>query len=542
MSTLKASNIQPQSDSDPLIVSTNATQRVRVGSDGLVGIGTSSPLATLHVDGTSRVSDSGVKPSGGNAVFSVVSTVPVTAATTEGITLASFLSNNASGSDYRPRLFVTATKEGIVLNESYNTTATNLMFAIGHVEKMRLTANGEIGIGTTSPVAKLDVRGTVSISDRGVFPTGSAAPLYNRLLVGGTGAAIFVWDDGSSVAAGRYGRIGMGSRNSQSGVTLAGGYIDGGNEGTTDHSGFLKFFTTPADGSSNVERMRITSNGYVGIATTNPTATLTVGDGTYSSRTDYAAEFTSDGNDAGFGGVLFSQNSTNAFKVWTEGTGNATASNNKFLIDAIIKSTGLTLGSRTTPLITIRGHGTVGINKMDPEYALDVFGVARFNNNINSNKVYVEGFGDSLGYGIRLDPATMTNARPLVFFNTSATMIGSISHPTTTSTAYNTSSDYRMKENVVSMTGGLGRIQSLKPCVFTWKQDGSLGEGFLAHELAEVVPLAVTGQKDAVDETGQINPQQVDMAKVVPVLVSAVQELKNIVDSQAARIAELEAR
>jgi hypothetical protein len=361
MSTLKASNIQPQSDSDPLIVSTNATQRVRVGSDGLVGIGTSSPLATLHVDGTSRVSDNGVKPSGGNAVFSVVSTVPVTAATTAGITLASFISNNSSGSDYRPRLFVTATSEGIVLNESYNTTATNLMFAIGHVEKMRLTADGEIGIGTTSPVAKLDVRGTVSISDRGVFPTGSAFFGYNRLLVGGTGAGIFVWDDGSSVAAERYGRIGIGSRNSQSGVTLAGGYIDGGNEGTTDHSGFLKFFTTPADGSSNVERMRITSNGYVGILTTNPTATLTVGDGGYSSITDYAADFTSDSNDDGWGGILFSQNSTNAFKVWTTGTGNATPSNNRLNIDLINRSTGLTADARSAPAMLIRGDGSVEI-------------------------------------------------------------------------------------------------------------------------------------------------------------------------------------
>ena len=75
------------------------------------------------------------------------------------------------------------------------------------------------------------------------------------------------------------------------------------------------------------------------------------------------------------------------------------------------------------------------------------------------------------------------------------------------------------------MTGGLARISALKPSIYKWKADGSNGEGFIAHELAEVVPAAVSGEKDAVNEDGSIKAQGVDLSKVVPVLVAAIQEL-----------------
>jgi hypothetical protein len=112
--------------------------------------------------------------------------------------------------------------------------------------------------------------------------------------------------------------------------------------------------------------------------------------------------------------------------------------------------------------------------------------------------------------------------------------VGTIS-VTTTATAYNTSSDYRLKESIKPLNSGLTRVNALKPSVYNWKSDGSNGEGFLAHELAEVVPLAVTGQKDAVNDDGSINPQSVDLSKVVPILVAAIQEL-------TARIKILESR
>ena len=96
---------------------------------------------------------------------------------------------------------------------------------------------------------------------------------------------------------------------------------------------------------------------------------------------------------------------------------------------------------------------------------------------------------------------------------------------TTTATAYNTSSDYRLKEAAQPIVGGLARVNALKPSIYNWKANGSAGEGFIAHELAEVVPLAVTGDKDAVDADGKPTYQGVDLSKLVPILVAAIQEL-----------------
>ena len=107
-------------------------------------------------------------------------------------------------------------------------------------------------------------------------------------------------------------------------------------------------------------------------------------------------------------------------------------------------------------------------------------------------------------------------------------------------TQYNTSSDYRLKENVAPMTGGLAKVAQLKPCIYTWKADGSDGQGFIAHELQEVCPQAVSGQKDAVNKDGSIDPQGVDTSFLVATLTAAIQELNAKVDAQAVRIAELE--
>jgi hypothetical protein len=104
-----------------------------------------------------------------------------------------------------------------------------------------------------------------------------------------------------------------------------------------------------------------------------------------------------------------------------------------------------------------------------------------------------------------------------------------------TGVRYLTASDYRLKEVLGPISGGLNRVNALKPSVYKWKVDGSNGEGFIAHELAEVVPAAVNGLKDAVNEDGTINPQNVDMSRIVPILVAAIQEL-------TARVQTLEAR
>jgi hypothetical protein len=118
----------------------------------------------------------------------------------------------------------------------------------------------------------------------------------------------------------------------------------------------------------------------------------------------------------------------------------------------------------------------------------------------------------------------------------SATPVGNISTNGST-TAYNTTSDYRLKENVNSLANSVTRLKQLSPKNFTWKNNPSLGsvEGFIAHELQAVIPGAVTGEKDAVDEQGNPKYQGIDTSMLIPLLTSALQEA-------FARIEALEAR
>ena len=112
--------------------------------------------------------------------------------------------------------------------------------------------------------------------------------------------------------------------------------------------------------------------------------------------------------------------------------------------------------------------------------------------------------------------------------------IGNITQNGTAAVAYNTSSDYRLKNTIVPMTGALAKVALLKPCTYKWNADGSDGEGFIAHELAEVVPQCVTGEKDAVDAEGKPVYQGIDTSFLVATLTAAIQELKAEFDAYKA--------
>ena len=158
----------------------------------------------------------------------------------------------------------------------------------------------------------------------------------------------------------------------------------------------------------------------------------------------------------------------------------------------------------------------------------------------------------------------------VVFMNSADAQAGIISQTGATTINYGTSSDYRLKENVVPMTGALAKVLELNPVTYTWKVDGSAGEGFIAHELQAVCPDAVVGQKDATesrqvevspavpatyDEEGnELTPaveavheerevpviQSVDTSFLVATLTAAIQELSAKNDALEARIAALE--
>jgi hypothetical protein len=86
------------------------------------------------------------------------------------------------------------------------------------------------------------------------------------------------------------------------------------------------------------------------------------------------------------------------------------------------------------------------------------------------------------------------------------------------------------------MTGALATVAQLKPVTYKWKSDGSDGQGFIAHELAEVVPDCVTGEKDAVDADGKPVYQGVDTSFLVATLTKAIQEQQALIESMAAKL------
>lgn len=135
--------------------------------------------------------------------------------------------------------------------------------------------------------------------------------------------------------------------------------------------------------------------------------------------------------------------------------------------------------------------------------------------------------------------ANLNSDGPVVRFRRSGNQVGSIS-VTSTATAYNTSSDYRLKDNITAMTGGIEKLKQLKPSTWTWKEDGSHGQGFVAHEVQKVISQAVSGTKDAVDNDGSPIYQGIDQSKLVPLLTSALQEAIAKIEDLETRVQELE--
>jgi len=133
-----------------------------------------------------------------------------------------------------------------------------------------------------------------------------------------------------------------------------------------------------------------------------------------------------------------------------------------------------------------------------------------------------------------------SNGGEILEFFYNSTKVGTVSI-STTNTSYNTSSDYRLKENVVEVTDGIDRVKLLKPSRFNFIADpDKTVDGFLAHEVSDIVPEAITGIKDAVDADGNPEYQGIDQSKLVPLLTAALKEAITEIESLKARVATLE--
>jgi len=219
-------------------------------------------------------------------------------------------------------------------------------------------------------------------------------------------------------------------------------------------------------------------------------------------------------------------------------------------------------GSLTTALRNnggvsfLNGGGNVGIGTASP--------TAKIHAEQSAAGIYAAYFHNTNADGpVLLLEHPNTASQVIASFVNGNGGVGTIS-TSGTSTAYNTSSDYRLKENVVPMTGSIDRLKDLKPSRFNFKADADTTvDGFLAHEAGEVVPECATGTKDAMkDEEYEVTPavmdgetvvteavmgtrsvpdyQGIDQSKLSPLTISALQEAITLIEQLTARVTELE--
>jgi len=262
------------------------------------------------------------------------------------------------------------------------------------------------------------------------------------------------------------------------------------------------FFDSDVVGLSTdgTERVRVDASGNVGIGTSSPTRTLDV----------MGAQSFQDS--AGERQLLISNDST-LVRLFSRNRSDTSSVSMAFFTGVTermrIAGTGLLVGA------------TAGVSSSVP-------GVQIYQNGPNGGSINIA------------NNITGTFDGVMSFINGNGT-VGKI-NTSGSSTSYNTSSDYRLKHDIQPMTGALAKVAALKPVTYKWNVDDSADEGFIAHELAEVCPSAVHGEKDAVNEDGYIKPQGIDTSFLSATLTAALQELHQIVQAQAAEIAELKAK
>ncbi len=368
----------------------------------------------------------------------------------------------------------------------------------GNSERMRITSSGNVGIGNTAPVVKLHVGDT---------STGSA---------GSTGKTIISSQDFSTVYSGNSATTWSGlqlvnhddtSNRTATGVTFVHRSSGSGIAGiisTSDTAdrGDIRFITR-GSGNTIAERVIINNDGNVGIGTSSPTQALSIAS-VSSTPGDYK-------------GLAFQSGGTEVSYVRS----NCTDGNNYFLTFG-------TFASGLAERMRIASDGVVGIGTSSPSSSYRLSAVGGTGAVVGA---FIETTSTDSGHEASI--IKRPNSGVLVQFLGSG-QVGSITTNGSTTT-YGTSSDYRLKENVVDLNNATERLKQLQPKRFNFISDADTTvDGFIAHEVSSVVPEAIHGTKDEVDANGNPKYQNIDQSKLVPLLVKTIQELE-------ARITTLEA-
>ena len=259
----------------------------------------------------------------------------------------------------------------------------------------------------------------------------------------------------------------------------------------------LDFYTSAGTGATNTKSLKIASNGdiaFYGNSGTTPlffwdSSAESLGIGTSTPSLPLHVN-------GGTGNLIGLFESTDA-TVKLGFKDSATTNNYSVTIGAVDDAMTFTSGSGGTESMRIDHLGNVLVGKTTTGYASQ----GGFSINPGGASYFAvahpNGTGSGNGYAI---------------FTYNAGIVGSITQSGTNAVSFNTASDYRLKELDVPMTGATERVKALRPINFAWKSDGSRVDGFLAHELAEVVPEAATGTKDAMmDEEYEVTPATGDV-------------------------------
>ena len=383
---------------------------------------------------------------------------------------------------------------------SNEAAGTAILFRVdGGSEKMRITSSGNVGIGRTSPTNKLEVDGAAALY---------AASTETRNFEVGYGRTGNGYSYVDLIGDATYTDYGLRIVRNNGGANTASEIIHRG-------TGSLAFNSQDAGvillKTSNAERMRIDSSGNVGIGTSAPGGNLHV----QGAAGDAVRLYITDGDTTGVANSLIIQKSGTLSLISDRQSGSQ-----------------LLFGTANTERMRITSAGAVLVGKTVGSVTTN--GVELRNDFINifTNR-------DDVAAQFRRVATTSLQVAQFYGGADANTIVGSIS-VSGAATTYNTTSDYRLKEDVQPMVGASDRVMALNPVNFSWKTNGSRVDGFLAHEAQEVVPEAVTGEKDAVDAEGNPEYQGIDQSKLVPVLTAALQESLTKIEALEARIVALE--